>query len=90
MRDDAYLFVLLNNLLTHVELDKSTVSERWVGVYDLMARILANYGRLKDAMRLLDQVIEIRDRTLAEDHPDRLASQHDSCWKCLRAIQGAA
>jgi tetratricopeptide (TPR) repeat protein len=31
---------------------------------------------VKEAVRLLKQVVEIRERVLAEDHPDRLASQH--------------
>jgi tetratricopeptide (TPR) repeat protein len=77
MRDDTNLFVLLNNLFTHLGLDRSTVSERWVKVYDLTARNLKNYGKVMEAARLLKQVVEIKERTLAEDHPDRLASQHE-------------
>jgi tetratricopeptide (TPR) repeat protein len=32
-------------------------------------------GQVKDAVRLLEHVVAIRKRVLAEDHPDRLASQ---------------
>jgi hypothetical protein len=32
-------------------------------------------GQVKDAVRLLEQVVAINKRVLAEDHPDRLASQ---------------
>ncbi|KAI4166424.1 MAG: hypothetical protein LQ343_008060, partial [Gyalolechia ehrenbergii] len=31
---------------------------------------------VKKAVTLLKQVVQIRERTLAEEHPDRLASQH--------------
>src|SRR6266480_3266558 len=33
-------------------------------------------GQVKEAVSLLEQVVKIREQTLAEDHPDRLASQH--------------
>jgi hypothetical protein len=33
-------------------------------------------GQVKQAVALLEQVVAIHKRTLAEDHPDRLASQH--------------
>ncbi|KFY25556.1 hypothetical protein V493_04584, partial [Pseudogymnoascus sp. VKM F-4281 (FW-2241)] len=33
-------------------------------------------GQVKEAVELLQQVVKIREATLAEDHPDRLSSQH--------------
>ena len=33
-------------------------------------------GRIKEAVALLEQVVAIQAKTLAEDHPSRLASQH--------------
>ena len=35
------------------------------------------FRSVKDAVRLLEQVVAIRERVLAEDHPHRLASQHN-------------
>ena len=32
-------------------------------------------GQVKDAVRLLEQVVAIKERVMAEDHPSRLASQ---------------
>ena len=41
-------------------------------------------------MKLLEHVVGIRETTLAEDHPDRLASQHalGSAYHSQRAGQG--
>lgn len=33
-------------------------------------------GRIKEALEVLEHVVTIREKTLAEDHPDRLGSQH--------------
>jgi tetratricopeptide (TPR) repeat protein len=77
LRDDAKLFVLMNNLLTYLSLNRLTVDERWLPVYDLTARNLVNYGKVREAVSLLEQVVKIREQTLAEDHPDRLTSQHE-------------
>jgi tetratricopeptide (TPR) repeat protein len=76
MRDDAKVFVLMNSLLTHLGLDRQIVDKRWAEVYELTARNLINYGKIKEAVLLLEQVVKIREQTLAEDHPSRLASQH--------------
>ncbi|KAF5616441.1 hypothetical protein F25303_13523 [Fusarium sp. NRRL 25303] len=43
----------------------------WVG------RCLAVDGRVTEAVKLLEHVVAIEETTLAEDHPDRLASQHE-------------
>ncbi|KAH7459857.1 hypothetical protein FOMA001_g19797 [Fusarium oxysporum f. sp. matthiolae] len=42
----------------------------WVG------RCLLVDGRVTEAMKLLEHVVAMREITLAESHPDRLASQH--------------
>ena len=77
MRDDAKLFVLMHSLLTHPGLDRQTVDRRWLEVYELTAWNLINYGKIKEAVSLLEQVVQIREQTLAEDHPDRLASKNN-------------
>ena len=43
--------------------------------YALAGAYQAN-GQVKEAIALLEEVAWVRERTLAEDHPDRLASQH--------------
>jgi len=77
MRDDVKLFVLMNDLLTHLSLNRLTVNEKWLPVYDLTARNFLNYGKVREAVSLLEQVVKIREQTLAEDHPSRLTSQHE-------------
>ena len=76
MRDDATLFMLMHRLTGHLGLDRLTVDPKWLAVYDLTARNLINYGKSKEAVSLLEQVVKIQEGTLAEDHPHRLASQH--------------
>ncbi|RKK87424.1 hypothetical protein BFJ68_g17050 [Fusarium oxysporum] len=40
-------------------------------------RCLLVDGRVTEAVKLLEHVVAIRGKTLAESHPDRLASQHE-------------
>jgi hypothetical protein len=40
-------------------------------------RNLVNYGKVKEAVTLLEQVVKIEEQTLVKDHPSRLASQHE-------------
>jgi tetratricopeptide (TPR) repeat protein len=76
MRDDAKVFVLIHGLLTYLSLDRQNVNRRWLDVYKLTAWNLINYGKIKEAVSLLEQVVKIQEQTLREDHPDRLVSQH--------------
>jgi tetratricopeptide (TPR) repeat protein len=76
MQDHAKLFALMQRLLTYLGLDRQTVDRRWLEVYELTAWNLINYGKIKEAVLLLKQVVKIREQILAEDHPDQLASQH--------------
>jgi hypothetical protein len=59
MRDDAKLFVLMHRLLTHLGLDQQTVDRRWLDVYELTAWNFINYGQVKKAVSLLEQVVKI-------------------------------
>jgi tetratricopeptide (TPR) repeat protein len=76
MRDDTRLFVLMYSLLTHLGLDRQTVDRTWLEVYELVGWNLINYGKIKEAVSLLEQVVKISEQTLAEDHSSRQASQH--------------
>ncbi|KAI5456159.1 hypothetical protein BGZ63DRAFT_96455 [Mariannaea sp. PMI_226] len=51
--------------------DKSCELGFWVG------RCLYADGRMQEAVELLEHVVAIEEEALAEDHPDRLASQHE-------------
>ena len=77
MRDDAKLFSLMQSLLFHLGLDRKTADRRWLGLYELTGRNLVNYGKCKEAVSLLEQVVKIREQTVAEDHPSRLNSQRE-------------
>ncbi|KAL9631987.1 MAG: hypothetical protein Q9204_003984 [Flavoplaca sp. TL-2023a] len=77
LRDDTKLKDLMDRLLLYLNLDPLLVDEKWQDVYHLFARNLRHYGKAKEAVALQEQVVLIREQTLAENHPDRLASQHE-------------
>ncbi|KAK7418712.1 hypothetical protein QQX98_003730 [Neonectria punicea] len=56
----------------HKAVDTSQSAELgfWLG------RCLYTDGRIRESGEMLEEVVEIRETTLAGDHPDRLASQH--------------
>ena len=76
MRSDGKLALLISRLLTHLGLDEKVVVQPWLGLFDLAGRNLDNCGKPRQAIGLLEQVVQIRSLSLSEHHPDRLASQH--------------
>ena len=76
MRQDSRLVRLIQD--TFLELGQTTTkpSEEFLTLYNLQARGLMNLGRNKDTVALLEQVAKIKETTLPETHPSRLASQH--------------
>ncbi|KAL6404711.1 hypothetical protein AUP68_11539 [Ilyonectria robusta] len=62
----------LNMLRVSVEIEEEEFTDLgfWVG------RCLLVDGRITEAVRMFKKVVTIRERTLADTHPDRLASQH--------------
>ncbi|KAK3175568.1 hypothetical protein K4F52_010160 [Lecanicillium sp. MT-2017a] len=42
-----------------------------------MARCLLSEGRGREAVTLVEHAVVVREKTVAESHPDRLASQHE-------------
>jgi tetratricopeptide (TPR) repeat protein len=77
MRQDTRLNYLLENIFTELSKHPEEPSKESLPLYDLQARSLLNIGKSKKAVVLLKQVVKIRETTLAEDHPDRLASQNE-------------
>lgn len=76
MRDDERLFDLMEKLFCHLGLDEMDVDHGWMGLYDLRARNLKDLGRIKEAVSLMEQVVKVKERTLAVDHYNRLAAQN--------------
>jgi hypothetical protein len=77
MRQDARLGYLLEDMFLKLGKNPKKPSEASLPLYDLQARSLSNLGKNKKAITLLEQVVQIQATTLAEDHPDQLASQHE-------------
>ena len=77
MRQDSLLGRLLQDVFSQLSLISDQLSEEFLPLYDLQSRSLSNLGKSKEAVAILEQVVEIRQATLAEDHPARLNSQHE-------------
>ena len=77
MRDDSRLAQLLGGIFGELNADPKYPSMELLPLYDIAARNLHDLGRFEQAVELLEQVFKIKDITLTEDHPDRLASQHE-------------
>ncbi|KAL8721873.1 MAG: hypothetical protein Q9181_007615 [Wetmoreana brouardii] len=76
LRADAKLSIFMSSLTSYLGLDPLIVDARWLPIYDLIATNSIYYGQSKKALSLLEQLVQIREQKLAEDHPQRLASQH--------------
>ncbi|KAK6605159.1 phosphorylase superfamily protein [Botrytis cinerea] len=76
MRQDTRLSHLLEDIYIGINKNPKEPSKESLPLYDLQARSLLNTGKNKKAVALLEQVVKIRETIQAEDHPDRLASQH--------------
>ena len=76
IRADTKLLTLVSGLIKHLTLNPLIVNAEWLPVYNLSSRNLVNCGYTRKAISLLEQVVQIREQTLAKDYPDRLASQY--------------
>ena len=77
LRSDTKLFLLMEKICARLKVHRFQVERQWLGVYNLMGRNLKDYGRLRESVFLLEQIMKIKEQSLAEDHPDRLTSQHE-------------
>ncbi|KAL8898562.1 MAG: hypothetical protein Q9207_006638 [Kuettlingeria erythrocarpa] len=77
MRDDTKLEELMDNLMVYLNLDPLMVDATWSPVYELIASNLMYSGKVRNAVLLREQLVQIREQTQAKDHPDRLAAQHE-------------
>jgi hypothetical protein len=80
MRQDSRLSNFLGDIFIELSKSPDEPSREFLPLYDLQARNLLDMGKNKEAVKLLEQVVKIRATTLAETHPDRLASQHNLAY----------
>ena len=76
MRQDSRLGHLLEVMFKQLRKDPQKPSTESSLLYDLQARSLLNLGDIKEAAKLLQHVVRIREIKLTEDHSNRLTSQH--------------
>jgi tetratricopeptide (TPR) repeat protein len=76
MRQDSRLSHLLEDIFAELRKNPKEPLEELLPLYSLQARSLSNIGEINMAVALLEQIVEIKGRILAETHPDRLSSQH--------------
>ena len=76
MRQDNRLSYLLKDVFHELDQDVEQPYEKYLPLYKLQARNLFYLGKSKRAVALLEQVVKIEKTTLAETHPDWLASQY--------------
>ncbi|KAF3492115.1 TPR repeat protein [Arthroderma uncinatum] len=77
LRMDRLAEGTLNELFRKLNLDRNEPQEEFLSLYKLAGNILYYVGKIKEAVRLLEHVVKVRETTLAEDHPHRLTSQHE-------------
>ncbi|KAH8674828.1 hypothetical protein BGZ60DRAFT_279597 [Tricladium varicosporioides] len=76
MRQDLKLSSLLKEVFIEIGKSPNKPLKEFLPLYDLQARSLSNMGKSQMAVNLLEQVVQIHKTTLAETHPNRLASLH--------------
>jgi tetratricopeptide (TPR) repeat protein len=77
MRDDSRLFAFLQYMFKGLAVNLMAPSQEWLSLYDLKARNLLTIGNVREAVQIFEHIVKIQAQTLAENHPDRLASQHE-------------
>jgi len=89
MRQDFRLGSLLEDMFVNLGQNSKEPTKEFLTLYDLQARGLITLGENKKAVAVLEQVVKIKETTLAEDHPKRLTSQHTlaSAYKANRQVK---
>ncbi|KAJ6282166.1 acyl transferase/acyl hydrolase/lysophospholipase [Bipolaris maydis] len=76
MREDKKLELLLKGIYRVLGITPLDPSRENVQIWDLAARNLGYLGDARQAVELLEHIVKVKETTLAETHPSRLASQH--------------
>ena len=77
MREDNELHSLLEGVYRELHITPSEPLEKHLQIWDLTTRNLQYMGKAGHAVELLEHIVKVRKTTLAEMHPDQLASQHE-------------
>jgi tetratricopeptide (TPR) repeat protein len=77
MREDDKLKCLLEGVYRVIKITPLVPSQEHVQIWHLAARNLGYLGHARRAVGLLEHVVKVKETTLAETHPSRLASQHE-------------
>jgi len=75
MREDGRLERLIGDIYDEYQIRPSEPAEEYLPVWDLVASNMGYMGEAKQAVGLLEHVVKVRETTLKENHPDRLASE---------------
>ncbi|RDW70985.1 putative kinesin light chain 1 protein [Coleophoma cylindrospora] len=76
MRQDSRLGQLLERIFSKLKINPQKLCENYIPIYKIQTQSLYDLGRIKDAVLLQEQVLKRESVTLADDHPERLASQY--------------
>jgi len=77
LRYDRDLANLLDWIFGELDISLDSASLIILPIYHLAARNKYNLGQTKKAIEVFERVAEVREITLDEKHPDRLATQHE-------------
>jgi tetratricopeptide (TPR) repeat protein len=77
MREDARLEQLLSGIYQALRITPSDPTTEHVAIWELAAKNVEYMGHAREAVKLLEHVVKIKETTLDEHHPNRLASQHE-------------
>jgi hypothetical protein len=77
MREGKKLEALLKGIFKVLEITPSDPPREHIRIWDLASRNLGYLGDARQVVGLLEHVVKVRETTLAESHPDWLASQHE-------------
>ncbi|KAL8957877.1 MAG: hypothetical protein Q9193_004958, partial [Seirophora villosa] len=77
MRMDSKLLHFMSSLRTYLTLDEVIVDPGWLDLYDLTGKNLRNCGQTREAVRMQQQIVRIKEQTRPEDDSSRLNSQHE-------------
>ncbi|KIN02921.1 hypothetical protein OIDMADRAFT_144079 [Oidiodendron maius Zn] len=77
LRMDSMLQKLVGELFSALVIDPVEPLEDLLPLYKLLSKNLISTGKTKEAIKVLERIGHLEERMLAEDHPDRLASQYE-------------
>jgi len=77
MREDRRLGRLLEDIFSVTKMEAANPSQKRLTIYDLEARRFQDLERVKEAVLLPEQVVKIKQSTMAKTHPSRIVSEQN-------------